>query len=247
MTGSGIHYLDAAGPEGVRLYAIGDVHGRIDLLARMHAMIEEDLAAQPALDWRMIHLGDYVDRGPDSKAVMDFLIEALDRDPRIAALAGNHDAGFLEFLEMPSTEGIFANNGGRETGLSYGVDADWRDTESLAENYPAFRAAVPATHLAFLRSLPRFIAFGDFFFCHAGIRPGIALDRQDPEDLIWIRQEFLSSADLHPKVIVHGHTPRNTVEIMPNRVNLDIAAYETGRLAALVIDGRVKRLMEAWV
>ena len=242
----GVHYLDAAAPEGMRLYAIGDVHGRLDCLELMHRRIADDLArAQPA-DWRIIHLGDNVDRGPDARGVIEFLIEATARDERMLALMGNHDAGMLEFLAEPKPHGLlFPDNGGETTSRSYGVEADWRDADSLARNFPAFRAAVPDSHIAFLERLARFCSYGDFFFCHAGIRPGIALDAQNPRDLIWIRNEFLNHPGLHPKVVVHGHTPHSRPEVMANRVNVDTLAYETGRLTALVVEGREKWFLAA--
>lgn len=243
MTGSGIHYLDARGPDGIRIYAIGDVHGRLDLLQKMHETIARDLAQHPGRDWRVIHLGDYVDRGPDSKGVADFLIAACKADSRTLAIAGNHDIGFLEFLARPSAEGLFAHNGGRETARSYGVDIDFRTPETLRDGHAGLLDAVPDSHFAFYRRLGRHLEFGDFFFCHAGIRPGRPLEDQDPDDLIWIRGDFLNYPGLHPKVIVHGHTPEADVEVMANRVNVDTGAFKSGRLSALVIDGAEKAIL----
>lgn len=243
MTGQGIHFLDAKGPEGIRIYAIGDVHGRLDLLRKMHEAIAEDRSEHPERDWRVIHLGDYVDRGPASKGVVDFLIAALRADSRMTALAGNHDIGFMEFLARPSAEGLFAHNGGRETALSYGIDLDFWPPDALREGHAALLDAVPDSHFAFFRGLERHTSLGDFFFCHAGIKPGIPLDDQDPDDLIWIRWDFLNYSGLHPKVVVHGHTPEFDVEVMPNRVNVDTGAYKSGRLSALVIDGAEKQIL----
>lgn len=243
MTGSGIHYLDARGPDGIRIYAIGDVHGRLDLLRKMHETIVRDLAQHPERDWRVIHLGDYVDRGPDSKGVADFLIAACKADSRMLAIAGNHDIGFLEFLARPSAEGLFAHNGGRETARSYGVDIDFWTPETLRDGHAALLDAVPDSHFAFYRRLGRNLEFGDFYFCHAGIRPGRPLEDQDPDDLIWIRGDFLNYPGLHPKVIVHGHTPEPDVEVLPNRVNVDTGAFKSGRLSALVIDGANKEIL----
>jgi serine/threonine protein phosphatase 1 len=239
----GIHFLDARGPEGIRIYAIGDVHGRLDLLRKMHEAIAEDLSHHPHRDWRVIHLGDYVDRGPDSKGVADFLIAARKADSRMQAIAGNHDIGFLEFLARPSAEGLFAHNGGGETARSYGVAIDFWTPGGLREGHAALLDAVPDSHFAFYRSLGRHLSFGDFFFCHAGIKPGIALGDQDPDDLIWIRWDFLNYSGLHPKVIVHGHTPEADVEVMANRVNVDTGAWKSGRLSALVIDGPEKQIL----
>ena len=240
----GVHLLDAAGPEGLRIYAIGDVHGRLDLLRAMHEAIRDEIETVRPADWRIVHIGDYIDRGPDSKGVIDFLIEALRRDARYIALAGNHDAGLLEFLAEPSPQTLFAGHGGRQTALSYGVDADF-SSPALAQDAAAkLRAAIPREHIDFLAGLRRSATFGDFFFCHAGVRPGVPLAHQDPQDLIWIRKPFLDSPLLHEKVIVHGHTPANEPEIMPNRVNLDTAAFTTGVLSALSIEGTRKRILQ---
>ena len=243
MVGQGVHFLEAAGPAGMRIYAIGDVHGRLDLLEEMHARIEAELAEDPPLDWRVIHLGDYVDRGPDSKGVLDRLIEATSRDQRMIALAGNHDTGFLDFLAYPTPDGLFANNGGENTALSYGVSLDFDEPGELARGHALLKRAVPESHIAFLRNLATSVAFGDFFFCHAGIRPGVPLERQDPRDLLWIRGEFLNYPGLYTKVIVHGHTPHAEPEVLANRVNVDTVACRSGVLTALVIDGADKRLL----
>jgi serine/threonine protein phosphatase 1 len=242
---AGIHFLDARGPEGMRIYAIGDVHGRLDLLGALHEQIAADLAATKPKDWRVIHLGDYTDRGPDSKGVLDFLLAATRRDKRMLALLGNHDDGLLEFLETPSAERLFANHGGAATARSYGVEIDFGSRRRLVDGHAALKKAVPAEHVRFIRSRPRSVAFGDFFFCHAGIRPGVPLSRQDPDDLILIRWEFLHHAGLHPKVVVHGHTPAVEPEVMANRINVDTGAFSTGVLSAVVIDGGEKTLIEA--
>lgn len=239
----GIHFLDAKGPDCIRLYAIGDVHGRRDLLAEMHARIRAEIIREHPPDWRIVHLGDYVDRGPDAKGVLDLLIAAVQADRRVVMLAGNHDLGFLEFLAKPDPEGLFARFGGVQTAHSYGVELHPDDMDRFRDAAAKLVGQVPPKHLAFLRDLEFSCAFGDFFFCHAGIRPGIPLDRQDEMDLIWIRDTFLLWPHLHPKVIVHGHTPTAEPEIRANRVNIDTGAYSTGRLTALVIDGPRKRLM----
>jgi serine/threonine protein phosphatase 1 len=244
----GINFLDARGPDGVRLYAIGDVHGRLDLLAAMHRQIESELEWKPARDWRVIHLGDYVDRGPDSRGVIDFLIEASRRDPRHLALAGNHDLGFLDFLATADPDGLFMRYGGVQTALSYGVsltvDANWfGKTETVKRGHQALVEAVPISHVEFLRSLPLSATFGDFFFCHAGIRPGVALERQNPQDLIWIRDIFHEHTGLYPKIVVHGHTPVPEAEVLANRVNVDTLAWQSGMLSALVVEGADKRIL----
>ena len=242
---AGIHYLDAAGPEGMRLYAIGDVHGRLDCLTKMHDMIAHEIERDRPADWRIIHLGDYVDRGPQSRQVLDFLSRACARDPRMLALMGNHDEGFLDFLANPANDRLFTGFGGFDTAASYGVLLDVGSEQARMESHRELLAAMPDAHLPFLRGLPRSVSFGDFFFCHAGVRPGVALDAQNPRDLIWIRAEFLHHPALFEKVVVHGHTPVPAPQAMPNRVNVDTMAFDTGRLTALVVDGREKRFLVA--
>lgn len=236
---------EARPPAGMRIYAIGDVHGRLDLLRRMHEMIGDDLARHQPDDWRAIHLGDYIDRGPDSKGVLDFLITAQKRDARHLALMGNHDDGFIDFLHDPDAAGLFARFGGEDTARSYGVELDFGHPERLRAGHAALVLAVPADHVDFLLQLGLSASFGDFFLCHAGVRPGVPLDRQAPADLIWIRDEFLRWPGLHEKVVVHGHTPTARPELRPNRVNVDTGAFRTGLLTALVLEGGEKRLMFA--
>ncbi|GAA4106697.1 metallophosphoesterase family protein [Aminobacter aganoensis] len=239
---SGVHFLDARGPESIRIYAIGDIHGHLDLLTEMHARIAAEIERDKVADWRIVHLGDLVDRGPDSRGVIDYLIAATARDSRNIVLTGNHDVGLLDFLALPDPEGLFARHGGKETARSYGVGLNMSDAQSLMQGHAQLVAAVPDSHLRFLRALPYSASFGDFFFCHAGIRPGIPLDQQDPQDLIWIRNQFLNHPGLHPKVVVHGHTPQAEPEVLANRVNIDTGVFYSGALTALVIDGAEKRL-----
>jgi serine/threonine protein phosphatase 1 len=238
-----VGFDEARGPEGTVVYAVGDVHGRLDLLSRMHAEIVAHRARRKPDDWRIVHLGDYVDRGPDSKGVIEFIRLAAASDRRIVCLAGNHDVGFLDFLAGADPHGIFANYGGAQTALSYGAELDFDSLAEFAISHRALAQAVPEEHVAFLRSLAYSAEIGDFFFCHAGIRPGVPLAAQDPQDLTWIREEFLFDSRLHPKVVVHGHTPVPEPEVLANRVNVDTGAFATGRLTALVVDGAEKQLL----
>jgi serine/threonine protein phosphatase 1 len=241
---AGVHYEDAAAPEGTRLYAIGDVHGRADLLARMLALIEGEIVRDRPADWRVIYLGDYIDRGPDSAGAIDMIARRVAANPRHVALLGNHDKVLAEFLADAGTWRQFASFEGETTARSYGVEIDYSGDAAIRRGRDALIAAVPQAHVAFLNDLRLSAVFGDFFFCHAGIRPGVALDAQDPHDLIWIRREFHDYAGLHPKLVVHGHTPHSEPEIRANRVNLDTCAFASGRLTAMAIEDREKRFLE---
>lgn len=241
---AGIHYLDARAPDGMRLYAVGDIHGRRDLLTAMHAHIMDEILRDRPSDWRIVYLGDYEDRGPDSRGVIEFLSRTCGSDKRVIALAGNHDLGLLDYLGSIKTDRMFLDNGGMATVRSYGVSPDFLSREKAMATHEAFRRAIPASHIDFLRNLPLTASFGDFFFCHAGVRPGVPLDAQEPHDLVWIRDIFHRHVGLYSKIVVHGHTPVGEAEIMPNRVNLDTGAWLSGRLTALAVDGDRKRLLE---
>ncbi len=238
-----VDLASARTPDGMMLFAIGDVHGCVDQLREMHRLIADEIAQHKPGDWRIVHLGDYVDRGPDSKAVLSFLIEARERDPRHVMLAGNHDVGFLDFLGDPSPHGLFARYGGLDTAASYGIGLDLADQASVDRGHAALVRAMPRGHADFLLSLPFSASFGDFFFCHAGIKPRVPLDRQVPEQLVWIRDEFLDYPHLHPKLVVHGHTPGRNPQLLANRVNVDTGCYSTGVLTALVAEGKEKRVL----
>lgn len=242
---NGVHFLDARIADGMRIYAIGDIHGRLDLLEIMHDKIAVETASDRPGRRIIIHLGDYVDRGPDSAGVLEFLSNVTQTDPDMIALAGNHEHGFLDFLEHGEAGSLFPNNGGAQTARSYGVTADFSTDGGLERTSAELRAAVPASHTDFIRKLPLKAEFGDFFFCHAGVRPEVPLESQSDWDLVWIRYDFLDWPDLFEKVIVHGHTPHGEPEVLPNRVNVDTAAFASGVLTALVLEGTEKRFVTA--
>jgi serine/threonine protein phosphatase 1 len=230
-------------PEGMRIYAIGDVHGRLDLLSQLIRRIDDHRARNPIGTAVEIFLGDYVDRGPSSCQVIEFLIDRVATHSAIC-LRGNHEELLLQFLQNSSIYKTWFDLGGAATLLSYGVVPGRQllgaDLESLRT---AFRAAMPATHLEFLNSLPYSHTFGEYFFVHAGVRPGIAIARQAPHDMMWIREVFLSSKADFGKVIVHGHTPVMEPEILANRINIDTGAYATGKLTCLVVDGQGAQIL----
>jgi serine/threonine protein phosphatase 1 len=224
-------------PGGVRIYAVGDVHGRADLLTRLLARIDADLSAHPIARPCQVFLGDYIDRGPHSRQVIDLLI-AWRRRHEMLFLKGNHEDFALEFLSDPTKLSEWKQVGGMSTLLSYGVKTAGRtDAEAEEQTAIAFRRALPESHLRFLGSLVLSFNCGDYFFSHAGARPGIPLRDQHQQDLLWIRDDFLLYEEDFGKVVVHGHTPVMTPDIRPNRINIDTGAYATGRLTCLVLEG----------
>lgn len=234
---------EARVPEGRRIYAIGDVHGRFDCLRDMLARIEADLNVRPTPEHRVIFLGDYTDRGPQSCEVLDHL-SGLAKSPDHVFLLGNHDEWLRDFLGEPEMVGAhFLRWGGLETLQSYGIARDMlrRPHGEIARE---LARRMPQTHRCFLRNLVVSHIEGDYFFCHAGVRPGIPLEQQVKDDLIWIRDEFLGHSGSFGKVVVHGHTPKGQVDILPNRINVDTCAFDTGILSCLVLEGRDQRLLQ---
>jgi serine/threonine protein phosphatase 1 len=224
-------------PDGQRVYAVGDVHGRADLLSALLGRIDADLEAFPIAQPVQVFLGDYIDRGPHSRAVLDLLI-ARRRRHAMLCLKGNHETYAAEFLSNPAVLTDWRRIGGMDTLLSYGVvpsaKDDRREQEAMAE---AFRHALPASHRQFINGLALSFTCGDYFFAHAGVRPGIPLRQQHRQDLLWIREEFLLHEEDFGKVVVHGHTPSREPDIRPNRINIDTGAYATGRLTCLALEG----------
>ncbi len=226
-------------PDGEVVYAIGDIHGRSDLLFELLHLIEQDAAhTQPHARKTLIFLGDYVDRGPDSRGVIEMLCNGLPHDFEAVFLKGNHEEILLGFLDDPTLLGSWCRNGGERTLRSYGVDCGrlarenakpeaWRD---------AFASALPQAHLNFLRRLRLTYEIGDYAFVHAGVRPGVPLGAQDPADLLWIRDEFLTSLEPFGKIVVHGHTPGAAPVVRPNRIGIDTGAVFSEHLTALRLE-----------
>lgn len=227
----------AASTGGALIYAVGDVHGRLDLLGALLVKIGEDVLAQaPDRQPSLIFLGDYVDRGPSSRGVIDRLIQlqgeaAFD----VRALKGNHEEQMLLFLNDAKAGPAWAEFGGAQTMVSYGVTPPQSrtDAEAWEDARRAFAEAVPQAHLDFLSRLELAVVCGDYLFVHAGVRPGVPLEQQSERDLMWIRDEFLSSDRHHGKVVVHGHTPADAPFLGHNRIGIDTGAYATGTLTAV--------------
>ena len=232
----------ASTPHGVRVYAVGDVHGRDDLLGDLARLIEHDCASAPG-EVVTVFLGDYVDRGPHSAAVVERLAAGRFPTP-LRALRGNHEAVLLEFLDDPSALAFWRGYGGLETLHSYGVDVSkamrGQDYEQTRD---AFLAALPASHRTFLESTELSATIGDYFFCHAGVRPGTPLSAQTAEDLLWIRDGFLSYERPFGKIVVHGHTPVASPEVRANRINIDTGAFATSKLTCLALEGEERRFL----
>lgn len=226
-----------------RVYAIGDIHGRLDLLERAIAAISRDVDAQGP-EALTITLGDYVDRGPASRGVIDRLAANPFPTPYVA-LKGNHEAVFERFLAAAEGGDHWRKFGGLETLHSYGVPVDdmmmGRNFEAAAER---LRAALPDAHREFLASLKLSHTQGGYFFCHAGVRPGVALEKQSGTDLLWIREEFLGSTADFGKLVVHGHTPVDHPDVRPNRINIDTGAFITGQLTCIVLDETGHRFLK---
>ncbi|MGE5538416.1 MAG: metallophosphoesterase family protein [Gemmatimonas sp.] len=235
---------EATAPEGTRIYAVGDIHGRADLLADLHRMIVADAATAPARKV-VVYLGDYVDRGLQSRQVIDMLAnEPLAGFERVH-LKGNHEEAMLEFLADPRIGPSWTQFGGAATLMSYGAG---RVTPASPESaFAAAQAALaenlPPAHLAFLRDLALCREEGGYWFVHAGARPGVPLDEQSPEDMLWIRDEFLLSREAFGRVVVHGHTITDEPEVCVNRIGIDTGAFATGRLTCLVLEGAERRFL----
>ena len=231
-------------PSGVRVYAVGDIHGRDDILAELFTLIDQDLEASPSARSIEVFLGDYIDRGPHSRQVLDLLI-ARRRQHLAVFLKGNHEAYAYQVLSDPSMLSDWVHIGGLNTLLSYGVEPSGCDRDRQVQQAiaTAFRQALPDSHYHFLQDLALSFSCGDYFFVHAGVRPGIPLIRQSEQDLLWIRDEFLLHEEDFGKVVVHGHSPTNLPDIRPNRINIDTGAYATGRLTCLVLESDGMRFL----
>jgi len=223
-------------PADLRIYAVGDVHGRLDLLDQLLSLIDADIALHPTSRPLHVFLGDYIDRGAFSRETIDRLIQ-LSGVRECVFLKGNHELIALKCLSDRNLFDQWMRLGGLETLASYGVSfGHLASGKSIAELQAAFHHALPQAHLRFFRDLQLSFECGDFFFAHAGVKPGVELSRQMENDLLWIREEFLSSNKEFGKIVVHGHTPAPDIEVVPNRINIDTGAFATGRLTCLVIE-----------
>lgn len=233
-----IEPLVRAVPEGQRVYAVGDIHGCLDLLEDAVAQIEADDRRRGTAQTQIIFLGDLIDRGPDSAGVVDYLIALAEARGNVRFILGNHEEIFLRALggDLESLR-LFVRVGGRETILSYGLSENDYERTDYEELLALMRKCVPARHIEFLKSFEDRIEIGDYLFVHAGLRPGVAIDSQRRADMRWIRSSFLESDCEFGKLVVHGHSMSDGVVVRANRIGIDTGAFASGRLTALGLEG----------
>jgi serine/threonine protein phosphatase 1 len=241
---SGAQPLQPFLPAGRRVYCIGDIHGRLDLLQQLHHAIALDASAY-AGEKTLVYLGDYIDRGDQSKEVIDLLLAQPLQGFATVHLLGNHEQTLLDFLRHPREVIHWLTYGGRNTLQSYGVPL-WREVlpQHMDQVCDELAAKLPPAHLDFYQRLELFHVAGTYGFVHAGIRPGIPLRAQRDEDLLWIREDFTESRAIHELIIVHGHTIKPEAELLPNRIGIDTGAFVTGVLTCLVLEGSQQRLLQ---
>ena len=231
-------------PKGDRIYAIGDVHGRFDLLDSLILKISEEQGDLEPMNTHVVFIGDLIDRGSDSRGVVDLLRWATHTKPRAVVLKGNHEEILVDAWrgDVEAMSGWLAF-GGVERLVSFGANRAAIDPDDPRAMIDLTRATISPDLIEWLDELPLFWRFGDYTFVHAGIRPGLPLSRQEPSDLLWIRDEFLHYEGRHEQVIVHGHTISSGVEIRQNRIGIDTGAYATGVLSALCLCGTEQRVI----
>jgi serine/threonine protein phosphatase 1 len=212
------------------VYAIGDVHGCHEALAALERVIVTDGASRPGEKW-IVMLGDYIDRGPQASGVISHLIAPAPPGFRRVCLLGNHEQMMLDFLDDPALHAYWVEEGGLETLASYGVAT--RPARTADDLRAEFVRLLPIEHRRFIASLPIMLALPGWLFVHAGLRPGVPIDRQSEEDLIWIREPFLSGRSPRGYRVVHGHTPADEPEILPHRIGIDTHCFASGRLTGL--------------
>lgn len=234
----------------MRAYAIGDIHGHLEKLRAAHALIAEDRQATGDAEAPVVHVGDLVDRGPDSRGVIDFLIAGLARGENWVVLKGNHDRFFARFMADPdwidpalsrAMHWLSGPLGGPATLASYGVASTGRAAPRAV--HAEARDLVPEEHVAFIEGLPLWHIAGEALFVHAGIRPGVALEAQAEDDLVWIRNGFLDDLTDHGRLVVHGHTAIGEATHFGNRLGIDSGAAYGGPLSAVVVEGRAAWLL----
>jgi len=233
-------------PADTRIYVVGDIHGRVDLLSRLHGHIRDDVKSSMRRRHLIVYLGDYVDRGETSKTVIDLLLDESVEGFETIFLKGNHEEMMLGFLENAAVGAMWLHNGGDATVYSYGIRMT--SPSSVDRRYfemqQALREKLPDRHLAFLRDLGLYHIEGGYLFVHAGVQPGIPIENQTSQDLLWIREEFIASRADHGHCVVHGHTIFSEPENRPNRIGIDTGAYFSNVLSCLVLEGTERRFIQ---
>lgn len=239
--------MNPATNAGARVYAIGDVHGRFDLLTAMLERIAVHAATlDEVVDTRIVILGDMIDRGPDSALVVEHLHSLQQHDERIVILLGNHEELMLRAMaDEPGLMRAWIRAGGDSTLLSFGVEPP-RNADDVNRCASDLRLAMPMSWIEWMGTLPLTARSGDYLFCHAGIRPGVAIKRQRRGDLLWIRDEFLEDDRDHGVVVVHGHSISEDVEDRGNRIGIDTGAYRSGVLTALYLEGEARDVLTVY-
>lgn len=231
-------------PQGERIYSVGDIHGRGMLLQKMLDAIDADMRSSAGMRVTQIFLGDYIDRGMESRQVLAALMQPPTQGAERICLMGNHEAALLAFLKDPMTLREWGSFGGYTTLASYGIGIPTRMTpEALMPIRQQLREALGDGY-AFLSSLPTYHVRGNYLFVHAGILPNIALENQSRETMMRIREPFIGHTSYHPYYVVHGHTPVQAPQLLHNRANLDVSEAAVDSLACLVIEGDSRRLIE---
>jgi serine/threonine protein phosphatase 1 len=225
-------------PPGSRIYAIGDIHGRADLLRQLHRLIHEDAYRRQAPRNVVVYLGDYVDRGDESPAVIDLLLDEPLPSFESIYIKGNHEESLLRFLEDTAVGPAWLFYGGAQTLLSYGVRPPGApmNPRELARAQRELAERLPPRHRRFMQGLALTHEEGDYFFAHAGVRPGVPLAEQTAQDLLWIRDDFLLAEQNFGKIVVHGHTITERPEVKRNRIGIDTGAFASGRLTCVVLE-----------
>jgi serine/threonine protein phosphatase 1 len=237
--------LQAVAPEGQRLYAIGDIHGRADLLAQLLQRIIADAEAAPPARRVLVYLGDYVDRGLQSREVLELLLQGPPPGFDAVYLKGNHEDCMLRFLEDWTSGPHWFSIGGDATALSYGVRpaTGLPASQRFEQVSRELNERLPTAHLRFLQKLDLMHEAGGYLFVHAGLRPGVPLNAQEPEDLMWIREAFLNGPNCHGKLVVHGHSPSRQPGVFEHRIGIDTGAFFTNVLTSLVVHGAERRFI----
>ncbi|WP_417796301.1 metallophosphoesterase family protein [Terasakiella pusilla] len=241
------HLKDAQTSENTRIFAIGDIHGRADLLQKMLKTIFHEICdISDKKENKIVFLGDYIDRGNQSYEVLEILTQPAPRGIEYVFIKGNHEEILLNFLKDPTQNSSWFQHGGAETLLSYKVSMDMGkiDKNQLKGVAKKLKAALPEVHKKFLISLLDSYEDGNYYFTHAGIDPNLPLTAQKNSDLRWIRDKFINHTSLYEKIIVHGHTITKDVQLLKNRIAVDTGAYYSGKLSCIVLDGQTKRVLQ---